>query len=223
MRIKYLAFIILAFLSQRVALASVGGVFAGTSFPCGSIGTVYTNQTSSMMRLELSFTNEGVCSTSISWTDATGDLKSIKIDPNDSPVFSTSLPPQGVLSWASSAGSGFVGFAWDLEQSPSQSVGPPTQLQSTPCGSTGILYQNLTDAIITVNLAVSNSASCGLTVSWTDSTGHTYTIAVALGGSLGVSTTIPAGGTIKWTAEGTSGVVAAQWQLERRVLESMNP
>lgn len=239
LRIKCLAFIIVAarvaLLSQR-ALASVGGALQGgtvagnpTGFnPCGSMGTLYINQTSGTMRHELSLTNFGACSTSFSRTDAAGNPQSINIDPNASSVVSTSLQAGGVLSWASSASTGFVNFLWELEQSPSQSIGMPSgstapQLVGASCGSTSVLYKNLTGASTTLNLSVTNSLSCTFAVSWTDASGHAHTIDLGLGGTQGVSTAIPEGGAITWTSGSGSAPISAGWRLERRVLDSLNP
>jgi hypothetical protein len=231
MRIKCLvclAFMIVALLSPRAALASVGGQVSGLpANPCGSTGTLYNNQTSSTMRVELSLTNLGLCSASFSWTDAAGHPQSINLVPNDSIVVSTSLEANSVLSWTSSANANYsVDLLWELEQPPSQSVGMPggstaPQLIGANCGSTGTLYKNLTGASTTLNLGVSNGAQCGFTVSWTDSNGIAQTINVGLNGTQGVSTTLPAGGTITWSSGSGSGPIYAGWRLERRVSNTM--
>jgi hypothetical protein len=122
------------------------------------------------MRIDLSLTNTNACNVTFSLTDAEGKPQSVTITPNFSTVFSTSLSAQGVLSWASPAGSGFVGFVWDLEQAPAMSVGAPIgffpfQLQNVSCGSTGTLYKNLTGAATTLNLGVSNDSPCTFSLS----------------------------------------------------------
>src|SRR5579862_1696465 len=95
------------------------------------------------------------------------------------------------------------------------------QLLNTPCGSAGTLYKNLTGSSLTLNLAFQNSLQCTFAVSWTDASGHANTINLGLGGSQGVSTTIPEGGTITWSSGSGSAPIDVGWRLERRVLESM--
>lgn len=235
MKIKCVAFMIVAAFLSQSALASVGGnVQGGTApgnpvgfNPCGSTGTLYNNQTPGTMKVELSLTNFGACNTSFSWTDSAGNPQSINIAPNDSTVVSTSLAANSGVLWTSPASSGFVDLLWELEEAPAQSVGLPGgfsgQLANTACGSSGILYKNLTGASTTLNLGATNDIQCTFAVSWTDPSGAGQTINFGLGGSQGVSITLPAGGVIAWTSGSGSAPINAGWRLERRVLASMNP
>jgi hypothetical protein len=222
--------VVLAFLREPPkAFGSVLGGF-GSGNPCGSSGTLYTNLTNLPINFELtaSTTNNpfGSCTNTISWTDENGHAQSLTVPNAVSITVSSSLKGNSSLTWNSSGSATLnAGGTWQLERAPAQSVtgyifGSGEDLEP-PCGSSGTLYSNLRSTAVTLDLAVSNSSPCALTVSWTDASGHAQTLDFGTGGSEGASTSLPAGGAISWTSATATGYVVAQWQIERVVTSKL--
>ncbi len=211
------AFVAVVFLCQAPkASGSVGGSIGGGPNTCGSGGTLYANLTSTALRFELSLTNFSAnCTTTISWTDTNGHAQTVDVGPNLSTVVSTSLPARGTVLWSSSGSPSLnVVLSWELERAPAQSVGVPSdsqftpmQLYATPCGSAGTLYTNLTGSSVVLDLGVENGSGCAFTLSWTDAGGHGQTINLGLLNSQGVSTSVPAGGSISWSSASGGGSI----------------
>ncbi len=102
--------------SIAAAYTSAGGA------PCGSSGILYSNATPQPVGFDLSVYNlTGTvplgCSVTVSWTDASGNSRSILADLNiGQAVLGTSLPPGGAVSWRSTPGATNVQFGWNLQR-----------------------------------------------------------------------------------------------------------
>ncbi len=120
MKRKGLVFVLVctaAFLYAGSDAFGVGGQVGGTSSvpACGSGATLYTNSTPSPIRFDLSVSNIGSCSVTLSWTDATGHPQTFTVDPGFSQgVSSISVAAGSVISWTSASTSSNVVFQWEL-------------------------------------------------------------------------------------------------------------
>lgn len=217
--ISLVALVVVGFLSQTPeAAGSVGGSLNDPK--CPSSGVLYINASSIPMNFELVVNNNsyGSCSDTLSWTDSNGNAQSITVAAGtlSSVSLSSSIPPDGTITWISS-GTGNTGLVWQLERAPAQSIsGESVNLM---CGSSGIVYSNLTSAAVNLDVAVSavsgNYVSCLLTLTWTDASGEAQALHIGSKGSSGVSTSLPAGGVISWTSRGSTGAADLSWQIER--------
>ncbi|HEV2176883.1 MAG TPA: hypothetical protein VGW33_06745 [Terriglobia bacterium] len=195
------------------SFGSVGSEIAGSG-ACGSGGTLYRNLTSHPMHFELLLSVglivlNGCSSTSLAWTDAQGHSQTLTVKYGFSAVVSTSLPAEGVISWSTIPTSGFAPvFSWELQRGEAASLGSlfaPSPVAS-PCGTgSSVYYTNLSGRPVELDVATQGGQVCQGTFSWTDARGHSQTLS---GGLLseGVSTSLPAGGTISFAGNG-SGLV----------------
>jgi len=94
-----------------------------------------------------------------------------------------------------------------------------------PCGSSGTLFTNLGPGPINFEMGADWSASCGLSMTWTDATGQAQTITLvtasfpSLGSSpsAGASSSLGFGGVISWSTAPSAGGGLLNLQLERAV------
>jgi hypothetical protein len=104
------------------ASAGVGGQVGGTQGgppppACGAGATLYTNSTPRPITFDLSLSNIGGCTVTLSWTDATGHPRTFTVDPGYSQgVSSISVAARSVISWASASTGSSVLFQWELER-----------------------------------------------------------------------------------------------------------
>jgi hypothetical protein len=203
----------------RPALGSVGGSI-GDLVRCGSSSVLYTNATSLGVNIELAVSNENGasgCSETLSWTDASGQAQGMTVPAHGAISVSTSVEPNGTLSWKSAESSGqYVSLIWQIERAPAQSVAGQMGT-GFRCGSSGTAYSNLTSATVNLDFGTSAETSngCTLTFTWTDAEGVPHTLNLGLQGSQGISTSLPAGGVISWESTTAKAYVAASWQIER--------
>jgi hypothetical protein len=211
---------IVVFLCGRSkSFGSVGGL-SGGSQQCGSSGRLYRNLTRQAMQFELLFsanagTVAGCSSTSLTWTDAQAHQQTITVKYGYSTIVSTSLPAGGTIAWSSVSTSGESAFFfWELQRGEAAivgtSAGSPFPINSL-CES-GLLYTNLTDRPVELDLAVWDDCSSG-TVSWTDGEGQAQTLNPG-SSAQGVTTSLPAGGTISFAGNGNSDATLS-WVVER--------
>ncbi|HLY63718.1 MAG TPA: hypothetical protein VKV95_23505 [Terriglobia bacterium] len=194
------------------SFASVTGsllTYSGPTVPCGSGGTLYRNLTSHRMNFELELDissrniNFSCSSTSVSWVDAQGHPQTLTVNKGFTTVVATSLPPGGTMTWVTPPDATQVGFIWVLQRDQATGASSNTG-EFGQCGSSGSIYSNLTNHPIELNFAVSGPSTCQASLSWTDTTGHTQTLDAGLDTTEGVSTSLPANGTITWTT--TEGI-----------------
>ena len=107
-------------------------------------------------------------------------------------------------------------FLWGVALCGSNAFGSVQGQTACETGTNYTLWQNLTGAPVNFDLTVSlvpqgGSATCIL--SWTDAKGHAQTITLSSVLSIGVSTSLPTGGTVTVTA--ISGYALVPWQFER--------
>lgn len=161
--------------------------------------------------------NVGGCSDSLSWTDANGNAQSLTVPGGADISVSSSLPPNGAVTWTSSGSSANTSLAWQLERAPAQSISGGINNTSVLCGSSGTVYTNLTSATVNLDLGASSGydSGCAFALTWTDANDQSHTLGLGNKGSSGVSTSLPAGGVISWRATGTKGYVDLGWQIER--------
>ncbi len=154
----------------------------------------------------------GCSSTSLTWTDAQGQQQTISVKFGYSTVVSTSLPAGGMITWSSVPTPGQTAvFCWELQRGEAAILPSNPGYVNSACGK-GSLYTNLTDRPVELDLAVWDYCPSG-TFSWTDLEGQAHTLSPGSSAE-GVTTSLPAGGTISFAGDGNNGAMYF-WVIER--------
>jgi hypothetical protein len=95
------------------------------------------------------------------------------------------------------------------------------------CGVAGTLFANLTNVPVDFELGLSGGVPCDFSVSWPDASGHAQSVTLLSNVTTGfdpsasISSSLPHGGTVSWSAASGSGTFNIYWQLERAPAQSV--